>query len=110
MENFFLFFFLKLDHFLRNFCKKCIFTIENPKKNLENISKNVKTTFRQAYFCLDMVLSFFEIFSKFFFGFSMVKIHFLQKVLKKWSSFKKKKNFFLKEKDKKKKKKKKKKS
>ena len=25
-------FFLKLDHFLRTFCKKCIFTIENPKK------------------------------------------------------------------------------
>ena len=24
-------FFLKLDHFLRTFCKKCIFTIENPK-------------------------------------------------------------------------------
>ena len=24
--------FLKLDHFLRTFCKKCIFTIENPKK------------------------------------------------------------------------------
>ena len=31
MEIFFLFFFLKLDHFLRTFCKKCIFTIENPK-------------------------------------------------------------------------------
>ena len=30
--KFFLFFFLKLDHFLRTFCKKCIFTIENPKK------------------------------------------------------------------------------
>ena len=28
----FLNFFLKLDHFLRTFCKKCIFTIENPKK------------------------------------------------------------------------------
>ena len=27
-------FFLKLDHFLRTFCKKCIFTIENPKKLL----------------------------------------------------------------------------
>ena len=27
-------------------------------------------------------------------GFSMVKIHFLQKVLKKWSSFRKKYNFF----------------
>ena len=26
-------FFLKLDHFLRTFCKKCIFTIENQKKN-----------------------------------------------------------------------------
>ena len=23
---------VKLDHFLRTFCKKCIFTIENPKK------------------------------------------------------------------------------
>ena len=32
--KFFLFFFLKLDHFLRTFCKKCIFTIENPKKKL----------------------------------------------------------------------------
>ena len=32
MEKKFLFFFLKLDHFLRTFCKKCIFTIENPKK------------------------------------------------------------------------------
>ena len=32
------------------FCKKCIFSIENPKKNLENFSKNDKTTFRQAYF------------------------------------------------------------
>ena len=30
--NFFYFFFLKLDHFLRTFCKKCIFTFENPKK------------------------------------------------------------------------------
>ena len=29
------------------------------------------------------------------FGFSMVKIHFLQKVLKKWSSFRKKINFFF---------------
>ena len=32
---------------------------------------------------------FFGKFSKFFFGFSMVKIHFLQNVLKKWSSFRK---------------------
>ena len=30
MEIFFIYF-LKLDHFLRTFCKKCIFTIENPK-------------------------------------------------------------------------------
>ena len=30
-KNIFIFF-LKLDHFLRTFCKKCIFTIENPKK------------------------------------------------------------------------------
>merc|ERR1712173_391396 len=51
MDIFFIFF-LKLDHFLRTFCKKCIFTIENPKKNLENFSKNDKTTFRQANFCL----------------------------------------------------------
>ena len=28
----FFYFFQKLDHFLRTFCKKCIFTIENPKK------------------------------------------------------------------------------
>ena len=39
------YFFLKLDHFLRTFCKKCIFTIENPKK-IENFSKNEKTIFR----------------------------------------------------------------
>ena len=31
-------FFLKQDHFLRTFCKKCIFTIENPKK-LRNFFK-----------------------------------------------------------------------
>ena len=31
MEKKFIFF-LKLDHFLRTFCKKCIFAIENPKK------------------------------------------------------------------------------
>ena len=41
-----------VDHFLRNFCKKCISTIENPKKKLENFSKNDKTTFKQANFCL----------------------------------------------------------
>ena len=35
---------LKLDYFLRTFCKKCIFTIENPK--------NDKTTYRHAHFCL----------------------------------------------------------
>ena len=44
-------FFLKLDHFLRTFCKKCIFNIKIPK-NLEIFSKNDKTTFRQANFCL----------------------------------------------------------
>ena len=38
--------------FLRTFCKKSIFTIENPKKNIEIFSKNDKTTFRQANFCL----------------------------------------------------------
>ena len=42
--KFFFIFFLKLDHFLRTFCKKGIFTIENPK--------NDKTTFKQANFCL----------------------------------------------------------
>ena len=42
---------------------------------------------RQKFAGLKVVLSFFEFF---FFGFSMVKIHFLQKVLKKWSSFRKK--------------------
>ena len=47
-----LFFFLKLDHFLRTFCIKCIFTIVNSKKNLEIFSKNDKTTFRQANFWL----------------------------------------------------------
>ena len=36
MEKIFLFFFLKLGHFLRTFCKKCIFTIENSKKLLLN--------------------------------------------------------------------------
>ena len=44
---------------------------------------------RQKFACLKVVLSFFEKFSKFFL-FSMVKVHFLQKVLKKWSSFRKK--------------------
>ena len=44
-------FFLKLYHFLSTFCKKCIFTIENPKK-YKKISKNDKTTFRQANFCI----------------------------------------------------------
>ena len=39
--------------------------------------------------CLKVLLSFFEKFSKFL-GFSMMKIHFLQKVLQKWSSFRKK--------------------
>ena len=37
-----LFFFLKLDHFLRTFCKKCIFTIENPKKTLKIFQKMIK--------------------------------------------------------------------
>ena len=32
VKEIFFIFFLKLDHFLRTFCKKCIFTIENPKK------------------------------------------------------------------------------
>ena len=38
MEIFFIFF-LKLDHFLRTFCKKYIFTIENPNK-LRKFFKN----------------------------------------------------------------------
>merc|ERR1712131_297176 len=46
------YFFLKLDHFWRTFCKKCIFTIENPKKNFEIFSKNDHATFKQANFCL----------------------------------------------------------
>ena len=36
-----------------------------------------------------------EVVLSFFFGFSMVKMHFLQKVLKKWSSFRKKNIFFF---------------
>ena len=58
MEKKFLFFFLILDQILRTFCKKCIFTIENPKKNLENFFKNDKTTFRQAKFCLPQIPDF----------------------------------------------------
>ena len=38
----FFYFFLKLDHFLRTFCKKCIFTIENPKKTQKNFQKMIK--------------------------------------------------------------------
>ena len=59
-KNFFIFF-LKLDHFLRTFCKKCIFTIENPKKFLppqmpdcfaaQNFVHNTRN------FSLDMILS-----------------------------------------------------
>ena len=45
-------FFSETRPFFENFCKKCIFTIENTKKNLENFSKNDKSTFRQANFCL----------------------------------------------------------
>ena len=48
---FLIFFFLKLDHFLRTFCKKCIVPLKI-QKNLENFSKNDKTTFRPANFCL----------------------------------------------------------
>ena len=49
---------------------------------------------RQKFACLKIVLSFFENFLSFF-GFSMVKIQFLQKVLKKWSSFRKKNKIFF---------------
>merc|ERR1711973_374707 len=49
---------------------------------------------RQKFACLKVVLSFFEKFLSFF-GFSMVKIHFLQKVLKKCSSFRKKSKIFF---------------
>ena len=35
------YFFLKLDHFLSTSCKKCIFTIENPK-NPKIFQKNDK--------------------------------------------------------------------
>merc|ERR1712173_319505 len=45
---------------------------------------------RQKFACLKVVLSFFLNFLSFF-GFSMVKIDFLQRVLKKWSSFRKNK-------------------
>ena len=38
-------FFLKLDHFLGTFCKKCIFTFENPK----TISKNDRTKERPNF-------------------------------------------------------------
>merc|ERR1712240_181911 len=44
---------------------------------------------RQIFACLKVVLSFLKNFLSFF-GFPMVKIHFLQKVLKKWSTFRKK--------------------
>ena len=36
-----IFFFLKLDHFLRTFCKKCISPLKI-QKNLENFSKMIK--------------------------------------------------------------------
>ena len=42
-------FFSETRPFFENFYKKCIFAIENPKKNF---SKNDKTTFKQANFCL----------------------------------------------------------
>ena len=42
MEKKFIFF-LKLDHFLRTFWKKCIFTIENPpQKNFKTFQKMIK--------------------------------------------------------------------
>ena len=44
------YFFLKLDHFLRTFCKKCIFTIENPKKLL--LDKQLFAS-SDAKFCRD---------------------------------------------------------
>ena len=52
-------FFLKLDHFLSTFCKKCIFTIENSKKQIfQKMIKLIldKQTFSSsdARFCHDM--------------------------------------------------------
>merc|ERR1712131_284783 len=41
-KKIFYFFFLKLDHFLRTFCKKCIFTTENPKKLRKFFKKMIK--------------------------------------------------------------------
>ena len=46
---------------------------------------------RQKFACLKVDLSFFE---KSYLEFSMVKINFLQKVLKKWSSSEKNSLFF----------------
>ena len=46
-----LFFFLKLDHFWELFVKS-VFLPLKIQKNLENFSKNDKTNFRQANFCL----------------------------------------------------------
>ena len=43
-------FFQKLDHFLSTFCKKCIFTIENPKKLL--LDKQIFAS-SDARFCCD---------------------------------------------------------
>ena len=55
-----------------------------------NIAR-VTTESGQKFPCQKAVLIFFG----FFLGFSMVKIHFFQKVLKKWSSFRKKLLYFF---------------
>ena len=63
------YFFLKLDHFLSTFCKKCIFTIKNPKnlffqKLIKLLLDKQIFAFSDARFChnmcnfsLDMILS-----------------------------------------------------
>ena len=46
------FFFLKLDHFLRTICKKCILTIENPKNDKLLLNKQIFAS-SDAKFCRD---------------------------------------------------------
>merc|ERR1711873_294120 len=58
-----------------------------PRQNLA--SEEAKICFSKSSFII-FLKNFLS-----FFGFSMVKIHFLQKVLKKWSSFRKKKKIFF---------------
>ena len=44
-------FFLKLDHFLRTFCKKCIYNIENPKKMIKLLLDKQIFASSDARFC-----------------------------------------------------------